>query len=207
MKSPLAVLLVSLLFVLSTPALAEVHCLMLKGFGFPLDTSQMFVSSLGLKSGGRNGWALWTDKNAEDIIVLNPENKTYMVVPLGETFVDGASRRIKRPNVEPVKKLGTVTLCGLKCSGYANERVEWWSCTETPCDKKACDAWSKHLGVPVGYGLPVRIRRMMGGTFVTTMCVTSAAPATKPTDSSVSAPTIAASVIRRRSCFRRAMAS
>jgi hypothetical protein len=183
MKIRFALLVISLLLLSSTPASAEqMHCLMLKGFGFPLDTSVLFVSSLGLKSGGRNGWALWTDKNVEEIVVLNPENKTYMVVPLGETFTDGASRRHGQRNVEPVKKLGTATLCGLKCSGYATSRLEWWSCTETPCDKKASDAWSKHLGLPVGYGLPVRIRRMMDGAFKTTMCITSAAPATKPAD-------------------------
>jgi len=195
MKLIASLLLASLTISLSSfcAEAEQLHCLEIKGHGFPSDTTQEFVSSRGLKSGGRNGWVLWTHKNATALIIMNTENKTYLLQPLTESWQDGPPQRIFKPRLTSIKKGENTVICSLKCTKYSASYafpgsdknllcMEFWTCSHTPCDKAASDAWSTALGVPPGYGLPLRVRRTFRQRSMTVMDVISVQQVTKPAE-------------------------
>jgi hypothetical protein len=188
MKIACALLLVSIIFAHSCALAAEqVDCLELKGFGFPSDTALCIVSPLGVRTGGRNGWILWNHKYPASIITLNPENKTYLMAPLGKEW-SRDDLVLQWPKGMVAKKEGATTICGLPCTKYSintttgQDCFEFWTCTDTPCDRAGADALSKAMGVPTGYGVPIRVRRLFRKQWITTANVTGAKQVTKPAD-------------------------
>lgn len=175
---------------------AELKCTELNGYGYPMDTGDLYVSSAGLKSGGRNGWVLWTSKDVSDFMIMNPENKTYLVQPLGQRWNDGGPTEYHRHRnkVASVKKEGPAVICGLNCTKYSamcptrgdpdklTLCLEFWIWNTAPCSKAASDAWSTALGLPTGYGLPIRLRRYFREQMMTVMDTDSAKAATKPAE-------------------------
>ncbi|HEY9716837.1 MAG TPA: hypothetical protein V6C69_05190 [Trichormus sp.] len=175
---------------------APLKCFELKGYGYPSDTVDLFVSPAGLKSAGRNGWLLWTSKDVSDFMVLNPENKTYLVQPLGQRWSAAGPTEYHRHRnkVGSVKKDGPSVICGLSCTKYSamcpsrsdpDKQIlcmEFWTWSGAPCGKAASDAWCTALGLPTGYGLPVRLRRYFRGQMMTVMDTESAKTVSKPSD-------------------------
>jgi hypothetical protein len=175
---------------------APLKCFRLMGYGYPSDTSDLYVSSAGLKSGGRNGWLVWNSKDPSHFMIMNPENKTYLVQALGQRWSDGGPTEYHRHRnkVAKVKKDGPSTVCGLACTKYSamcpsredpDKEIlcmEFWTCTTLGCSKEAGNAWCTALGIPTGYGMPVRLRRYFRGQMMTVMETESVKTISKPAD-------------------------
>jgi hypothetical protein len=121
------------------------------------------------------------------LIVLNPDNKTYLMAPLGKQW-SRDEYVMQWPKGMVPKREGRTTICDLACTKYSiiapsgQDCFEFWTCRNTPCDMASADAWSKAMGVPVGYGLPIRVRRLIRKKWITTADVTGARKVTKPAD-------------------------
>jgi len=60
--------------------------------------------------------------------------------------------------------------------------MEFWMCTTMPCSKPASDAWSEALGIPRGYGMPIRVRRHFRGALMTVMDTESVRAVAQPAE-------------------------
>jgi hypothetical protein len=92
--------------------------------------------------------------------VLNPENKTYIQTTVSAYSTQWAPS-VKYP---PLKKIGTGKMLGLDCVHYSGQTfrpstiIDAWYTDAIPMKKGLADSFSKVCGLPVGYGVPVKVQ-------------------------------------------------
>lgn len=92
--------------------------------------------------------------------VLNPENKSYIQTTVSAYSTQWAPS-VKYP---PLKKIGTGKMLGLDCIHYSGQTfrpstiVDAWYTDAIPMKKGLADSFSKVCGLPVGYGVPVKVQ-------------------------------------------------
>lgn len=91
--------------------------------------------------------------------VLNPENKSYIQTTVSAYATQWAPS-IKYP---PLQKIGTGKMLGVECVHYSGKSfrpgttVDAWYTNAIPMKKELANSFSKVCGLPVGYGVPIKL--------------------------------------------------
>ncbi len=96
--------------------------------------------------------------------VLNPENKSYIQTTVSQYAAQWA------PSVQypALKKVGSAKLLGLESSHYVGESfrrgttIDAWFTDAIPMSKGLSDSFCKLCGLPLGYGVPVKVHFKTG---------------------------------------------
>lgn len=123
------------------------------------------------------GSTLWSAARPGRAIMINPEAKAYTDIPLSE-WIPWSRRSLDNLNIVRVERSGEETLAGVRCVHYLGYDTkgggavkmrpcaEFWCLPKPACSKEALQYWCKLFAIPVGYGLPIKVRQVCDGRFV-----------------------------------------
>lgn len=124
------------------------------------------------------GSTLWSAARPGRTIMINPEAKAFADISLSE-WIPWSRRSLDNLSIVRVERTGEETLAGVRCLHYfgydtkgggaagARPCAEFWCLPKPACGKEALQYWCKLFALPVGYGLPIKVRQVSDGRFVT----------------------------------------
>ncbi|MBL8086167.1 MAG: DUF4412 domain-containing protein [Candidatus Obscuribacter sp.] len=124
------------------------------------------------------GSTLWSAARPARAIMTNPEAKAFADIALSE-WIPWSRRSLDNLNIVRVERSGEETLAGVRCvhylgydtkgSGAVKSRpcAEFWCLPKPACSKESLQYWCKLFALPAGYGLPIKVRQVSDGSFVT----------------------------------------
>ncbi len=92
--------------------------------------------------------------------VFNPENKSYIQTSVSQYSMQWASS-MKYPEL---KRIGSGKLLNLRCLHYVGQSIrpgttiDAWFTQDIPMEKGLSNSFCKLCGVPIGYGVPVKVQ-------------------------------------------------
>ncbi len=110
--------------------------------------------------------------------MTNPEAKAYADIPLSE-WIPWSRRSLDNLNIARVERIGEEIMAGVRTVHYfgydaggggavkARPCAEFWCLPKPACSQAALQYWCKLFALPASYGLPIKVRQLSDGRFVT----------------------------------------